>query len=105
MARNSNFLKKLLRNLNFSNFCLKNFFCKKFVKYMKNSAKNIFRGVAMALLAGCFFGCVFLPIFYIQDNAELFNDAPKTLLPYLFSQFLGIMVASNIIFLLYLIAK
>lgn len=59
----------------------------------------------MAALAGCVFGLVWTPIFYMQDHADEFDNAPKDLLPYLFSNYLGIFITATLEFAIYSVVK
>lgn len=62
-------------------------------------------GLAMAIIAGIFFGFNVIPVMYIQDNNETWPEAPDNGLDYIFSHFCGLFFASSIIFVIYVIFK
>uniref|UniRef100_A0AC35FAN9 Uncharacterized protein n=1 Tax=Panagrolaimus sp. PS1159 TaxID=55785 RepID=A0AC35FAN9_9BILA len=59
----------------------------------------------MALIAGVFFGLNLLPIIEVQDNEELYPNAPKGGLPYIFSQCVGAFITSSIAFFTYALIR
>uniref|UniRef100_A0A1I8AC50 Transmembrane protein 144 n=1 Tax=Steinernema glaseri TaxID=37863 RepID=A0A1I8AC50_9BILA len=56
-------------------------------------------GIAMALFCGIFYASTNLPVFYIQDNMEMFKDAVPEGIPYMFSLYSGVFLGSSITFL------
>nr|CDJ90944.1 Protein of unknown function DUF1632 domain containing protein [Haemonchus contortus] len=58
--------------------------------------------VAVALMAGFFYGVTFVPVIYIQDHPEQFPDASKNGLAYVFSHFCGIFITATILLVLYI---
>lgn len=59
----------------------------------------------MALISGLFYCVTLVPIFYLEENAELFPNAPRTGLPYVFSHFFGVFMCSSVIFISYTILR
>jgi glucose uptake protein GlcU len=69
-----------------------------------NNSSKIF-GIIMALISGALYGINLAPVIYIQDNENIFFDAPKDGLPYAFSHFFGAFITSTIGFVIYAIVK
>ncbi|CAD6190986.1 unnamed protein product [Caenorhabditis auriculariae] len=61
--------------------------------------------VCAAVVNGCFFGSMCTPVAYLQSRRDVYPDAPTTGLPYLFSFFLGVIVTSTFILIIYSIVK
>lgn len=60
----------------------------------------------MAILAGVMLALNSVPVLYMQDNSERFENAPKDDgLPYVFSHFFGGYIASTLGFLFYAVFK
>ncbi|XP_033632022.1 transmembrane protein 144-like isoform X2 [Asterias rubens] len=59
-------------------------------------------GISLAIVAGSFYGFNFVPCIWIQDNVA---NASQNGLDYVFSHFSGIILTSNVYFLLYCIFK
>lgn len=68
-----------------------------FFDRMNPMAKRIF-GVSLSLISGLFYGQIFTPAFYIQDN---YDGASQEALDYVFATFSGILATSTFYFLLY----
>ncbi|CAD5210646.1 unnamed protein product [Bursaphelenchus okinawaensis] len=54
-----------------------------------------------AFVAGILYGFNLVPIVYIQDNADLFDNVQVGGMPYVFSQFCGIYISSTAFFAIY----
>ncbi|CAJ0578605.1 unnamed protein product, partial [Mesorhabditis spiculigera] len=57
--------------------------------------------IGTALCAGVLYGVNFVPVIYMQDHPELYPDASKNGLDFVFSHFCGIFAAASVIFVLY----
>jgi hypothetical protein len=66
---------------------------------------NIFSCIALALIAGLFYGVTPVPVVYIEDNHDKFPNSPRTGLSFMFSMFFGILLASTVIFFVYSVWK
>ncbi|KAK6055821.1 hypothetical protein COOONC_06674 [Cooperia oncophora] len=58
--------------------------------------------VAVALVAGIFYGTTFVPVIYIQDHPEMFPDATKNGLAYVFAYYCGIFFTATFLLVLYI---
>jgi glucose uptake protein GlcU len=66
---------------------------------------NFFSCIALALVAGFFYGLTPVPVVYIEDNHGRFPNSPRTGISFMFSLFFGILLSSTIIFFVYVIWK
>ncbi|KAI6170098.1 hypothetical protein M3Y98_01204200 [Aphelenchoides besseyi] len=71
----------------------------------KNSKVRKLIALAFAIISGILYGGVQVPIIAIQDNPDMYPNAPKQSLPYIFSHYCGIMITSTVAFVLYTIFK
>ncbi|KAI6195774.1 hypothetical protein M3Y94_01027300 [Aphelenchoides besseyi] len=71
----------------------------------KNSKVRKSIALVFAILSGILYGGVQVPIIAIQDNPDMYPNAPKQSLPYIFSHYCGIMITSTVAFVLYTIFK
>ncbi|VDO21455.1 unnamed protein product [Haemonchus placei] len=66
---------------------------------------SVFRGIAMSLAAGVFYGMTFVPVIYMIDNPDKFPGYPDDGLSYVFSHYFGIFLTSTIMFIGYAMMK
>jgi glucose uptake protein GlcU len=62
-------------------------------------------GSFLAIISGIFFGLVFTPSTYIQDHRDKYPSASKNGLHYIFSMYTGILLASFVYYVIYIIFK
>jgi hypothetical protein len=65
----------------------------------------MFRCITLALISGFFYCTTLVPIFIMEENAEMFPNAPRIGPPYVFSHFFGIFMCSSAIFIVYTIVR
>ncbi|KAH7731322.1 hypothetical protein AAVH_00220 [Aphelenchoides avenae] len=53
-------------------------------------------------LPGICYGLTFVPVIYIQDNPEKFNNPPKAAIDYAFSHYAGVYLTSTTVLVIYL---
>jgi glucose uptake protein GlcU len=56
-------------------------------------------------VAGYFYGMTPVPIIYMEDRHSQFPDAPQHGIAYMFSHYVGILLGSSVIFVVYVICK
>ncbi len=77
-------------------------------KLNQSSVKNVrmrIIGSFLAIISGIFFGLVFTPSTYIQDHRDKYPSASKNGLHYIFSMYTGILLASFVYYVIYIIFK
>uniref|UniRef100_A0A183C704 EamA domain-containing protein n=1 Tax=Globodera pallida TaxID=36090 RepID=A0A183C704_GLOPA len=70
---------------------------------MRNSHRLLC--ILLALFCGFFYSVTVIPVLFIQDNLELFPDAPLSGLNYIFSHYFGIFLSSSAIFIVNALIK
>ncbi|MCP9258739.1 hypothetical protein DINM_001744 [Dirofilaria immitis] len=71
-----------------------------------NSKKSEFcNGIILSLFAGVSFGLTFVPVIYIQEHPNQFENATSEALPYVFAHYTGIFITGTIILVIYTIIK
>ncbi|KAL3082946.1 hypothetical protein niasHS_010748 [Heterodera schachtii] len=61
--------------------------------------------ISLALFCGFFYSITVIPVLFIQDNPQLFPDAPLSGLNYIFSHYFGIFLSASIIFIINALIK
>lgn len=64
--------------------------------------RGLFSGIGLSLFAGICYGLTFVPVIYIQDNPEKFNNPPKAAIDYAFSHYAGVYLTSTTVLVIYL---
>ncbi|KAK6049648.1 hypothetical protein COOONC_12847 [Cooperia oncophora] len=77
----------------------------KCVTRSSHNGKQRIIGIAMALVAGVFYGMTFVPVIYMMDNPEKFPNYPDDGLTYVFSHYFGIFLTSTVMFVAYAMVK
>uniref|UniRef100_A0A915CK06 Transmembrane protein 144 n=1 Tax=Parascaris univalens TaxID=6257 RepID=A0A915CK06_PARUN len=72
--------------------------------YIRSANKRII-GVVLSLLAGAFYGFTFVPVIYIQQHPEKFEDASPRGLSYVFAHYSGIFITSSVFLIVYVLHK
>uniref|UniRef100_A0A914S1J9 Transmembrane protein 144 n=1 Tax=Parascaris equorum TaxID=6256 RepID=A0A914S1J9_PAREQ len=72
--------------------------------YIRSANKRII-GVVLSLLAGAFYGFTFVPVIYIQQHPEKFEDASPRGLSYVFAHYSGIFITSSVFLIVYVLYK
>ncbi|KAI6236152.1 hypothetical protein M3Y95_00127300 [Aphelenchoides besseyi] len=57
--------------------------------------------ISLALIAGFFYCLTLIPIWRMEENAQLYPNSSRTGLPYMFSHFFGVFLTSSAIFIVY----
>ncbi|CAJ0590371.1 unnamed protein product [Cylicocyclus nassatus] len=68
-----------------------------------NKEKALCFGIAVCV--GICYGLTFVPVVYILDNPDKYPDHPKEALAYVFSNFFGIFLTANAIFIAYAVKR
>lgn len=66
---------------------------------------GIFSAILGALISGILYGLNIVPIITIQDHPDMFENVKSGGMPYIFSQFCGILVTSTTAFIIYCVIK
>jgi len=61
--------------------------------------------IILALVSGFLYCITLVPVFILEERTDLFPDAPRQGIPYVFSHYFGVFMASSTIFVLYTIQK